>query len=267
MNLGFANRAISRTVLTVRISIVGFGLLFFLTGAVCLVIAVYDPLWGWVDEHSGSGCTYTVGKCSDDVVLTMSITGAIFASVGILVTVVGFWIASQAGRIATGGLSLFGRQAAANNTDPAAPGNASTASTDSPQLEQTRSLLRPFGITIPDGAVVIATPAQAVQPGPGPPRDPTSFQAPAVDEAGIRATGIAASAVLKGVSDTGVVVAGRALVELELTVRIDGRAPYDTSCYAAVPLAVVPALASGAIVPVKVSQADPRIVVADWNFD
>ena len=63
------------------------------------------------------------------------------------------------------------------------------------------------------------------------------------------------------------VVAGRALVELELTVRIDGRAPYDTSCYAAVPLAVVPALASGAIVPVKVSQADPRIVVADWNFD
>ena len=56
------------------------------------------------------------------------------------------------------------------------------------------------------------------------------------------------------------------LVEVDLSVRIDGRPPYDATAYGRAPAMVLSQLGPGAIVPVKVSQNDPQAVALDWSF-
>ena len=65
---------------------------------------------------------------------------------------------------------------------------------------------------------------------------------------------------------SGVTIGDSVLVEVDLTVRIDGRAPYDAVAVGKAPRAVIPQLGPGAIVPVKVSQDDPQSVALDWHF-
>lgn len=87
-----------------------------------------------------------------------------------------------------------------------------------------------------------------------------------LDEASLRATGIASSATIRALRRSGVTIGDDELVEVDLIVRIDGRAPYDASAYGRAPAGVLSQLGPGAIVPVKVSQDDPQAVALDWNF-
>ena len=278
-------------------SIIAFSIagLFLLTGLVTLLMAIYDPAWQWIDRHSGSGCQYSTGRCSDDVVLTMSLTGGAFTAVGLFVLLITLLVTKRAPAIVGAAFDeLFGAMPGANpdahfrGAPPRSSGGLTSAELKSEG--DVRALLSQIGIHLPESArifsdspgviTVDARPANAADapshievaapfPPPTPSMDADSApQTPSAvpDEASLRATGIAASATIRALRSTEVTIGDEVLVEVDLIVRIDGRPPYDATAYGRAPAMVLSQLGPGAIVPVKVGQDDPQTVALDWNF-
>jgi hypothetical protein len=277
-------------------SIIAFtiGTLFLATGLATLFVAVYDPAWQWIDRNSGSGCTYSTGRCTDDVVVTMSIVGGIFAGIGAFVVVITLLAAKRAPVIVAAAFDeLFGGLAPANpdahfrGASPRSSGGLTAAELKSEG--DVRALLSQIGLNLPESARIfsdspgvitvdarpendaddpsemVAAPSASLTPS----KDAESAAQPpraVLDEATLRATGIAASATIRAIRQSGVTMGDDVLVEVDLTVRIDGRPPYDATAYGRAPALVLSQLGPGAIVPVKVSQEDPQAVALDWSF-
>jgi hypothetical protein len=121
----------------------------------------------------------------------------------------------------------------------------------------------------PAGAAQPAPALETFEPvvtAPGLSPTPVPFPAQASAEASIRATGVAAKATIRELRRTGVITGDEELVELALTVVLEGRDPYHATAYGKAPQAALAQLGPGTIVPVKVSQHDLHAVALDWKF-
>ena len=77
-------------------------------------------------------------------------------------------------------------------------------------------------------------------------------------------TGIAGTATVTGLTQTGMTLNNQPQVEIGLLVSIPGRAPYAATRKEFVPLILLGRLSSGQPLPVKVDPADPQEIVIDW---
>jgi hypothetical protein len=81
----------------------------------------------------------------------------------------------------------------------------------------------------------------------------------------VTATGVAGSARVLGVADTGATLNDHPVCEVSLEVTVPGQGPYTTAIKQAIPRLQVPMLQPGATLAVKVDPADRDIVVLDWQ--
>ena len=86
----------------------------------------------------------------------------------------------------------------------------------------------------------------------------------AADADRIASTGIAGTATVTGLTQTGMTLNNQPQVEIGLLVSIPGRAPYAATRKEFVPLILLGRLSSGQPLPVKVDRADPQAIVIDW---
>jgi hypothetical protein len=78
-------------------------------------------------------------------------------------------------------------------------------------------------------------------------------------------TGIAGTATITGLTQTGMSLNNQPQVGIDLEVSILGRAPYAAHRKEFVPLILLGRLSSGSALPVKVDPADPQSLVIDWS--
>jgi hypothetical protein len=78
-------------------------------------------------------------------------------------------------------------------------------------------------------------------------------------------TGIAGTATVVGLTQTGLFVNENPQVEVDMLVQTPGRAPYQATRKEIVPLILLGRLSNGAPLPVKVDPADPSNVIIDWD--
>ncbi len=87
----------------------------------------------------------------------------------------------------------------------------------------------------------------------------------AIDADRVAATGLAGTASITGLTQTGMSLNDQPQVEMELLVSIPGRAPYQARRKEFVPLILLGRLSSGQPLSVKVDAADPQRVFIDWR--
>lgn len=78
-------------------------------------------------------------------------------------------------------------------------------------------------------------------------------------------TGLAGSATVTGMTQTGMFLNENPQVEMELTVQLPGRPPYPAKRKQFVPLILLGRLSAGTPLAVKVDPADPNNVEIDWD--
>lgn len=87
----------------------------------------------------------------------------------------------------------------------------------------------------------------------------------AIDADRVATTGLAGTASITGLTQTGMSLNNQPQVEMELLVSIPGRAPYQARRKEFVPLILVGRLSSGLPLSVKVDPADPQRVYIEWS--
>jgi hypothetical protein len=87
----------------------------------------------------------------------------------------------------------------------------------------------------------------------------------AADADRIASTGLAGTATITGLTQTGMSLNDQPQVEMELLVSIPGRAPYAATRKEFVPLILLGRLSSGLPLAVKVDPADPQRLIIDWS--
>lgn len=87
----------------------------------------------------------------------------------------------------------------------------------------------------------------------------------AADADRIATIGLAGTATITGLTQTGMSLNDQPQVEMELMVSIPGRAPYQARRKEFVPLILLGRLSSGLPLPVKVDPADPQRLVIEWG--
>ena len=93
--------------------------------------------------------------------------------------------------------------------------------------------------------------AQALQQGAGGMMDPAG-------QAALYGSGLAGSATIDGLADTGMFVNEAPVLELDMTVTIPGREPYKTKHRQLVSHAALARFQPGSVLPVRVSPQDPN---------
>ena len=79
--------------------------------------------------------------------------------------------------------------------------------------------------------------------------------------AGAYATGLAGNATVTAISDTGTMINNAPVMELDLTVNVPGREPYQVKHRQLVALSAIPNFQPGKTFPVHVDQQDPTKLV------
>ena len=87
----------------------------------------------------------------------------------------------------------------------------------------------------------------------------------AADADRIASTGLAGTATITALTQTGMSLNDQPQVEMQLLVSIPGRAPYPATRKEFVPLILLGRLSSGLPLPVKVDPADPQRLVIEWS--
>jgi hypothetical protein len=79
------------------------------------------------------------------------------------------------------------------------------------------------------------------------------------------ATGLDGTATIQTAQDTGVAVGTNRLFSVQMTVNVPGRAPYQESSAAMVPVEDAAKIVAGVTVPVKVAPDNPNLVMIQWD--
>jgi hypothetical protein len=87
----------------------------------------------------------------------------------------------------------------------------------------------------------------------------------AAANAALLQTGLAATATVTGVSQTGMYLNENPQLSIDLRVELPGREPYAAKRKEFVPLILLGRLTSGAPLPVRVDRANPQRLVIDWS--
>ncbi len=82
-----------------------------------------------------------------------------------------------------------------------------------------------------------------------------------INSGGAYATGIAGNATVTAIADTGTMVNNAPVMELDLTVNVPGREPYQVKHRQLVALSAIPNFQPGKMFPVHVDQRDPSKIV------
>ncbi|MEX2548285.1 MAG: hypothetical protein WD830_10935 [Chloroflexota bacterium] len=88
-------------------------------------------------------------------------------------------------------------------------------------------------------------------------------RAAAVDQ--LLATGVAGTAQIMGMTQTGMYLNEQPQIDLNLLVTVPGRPPYTANHKSFVPFILLGRLTSGQPLPVKVDPVDPQKIVVDWQ--
>ena len=81
----------------------------------------------------------------------------------------------------------------------------------------------------------------------------------------VSATGIDGTATIVSATDSGVVVGANKLFNVQMTVNVPGKAPYQETSAAMVPPEDAAKVVVGATVPVKVAADNPNLVMIQWD--
>jgi hypothetical protein len=95
-------------------------------------------------------------------------------------------------------------------------------------------------------------------------RDAQAFMAQQTQAANIAATGVDATAMITGVTQTGAMVNFQPTLQIEMTVMRDGAPPYPVSVTQVVEQVFLAKAVAGASVPVKVDPQDPNSIWINW---
>ena len=79
------------------------------------------------------------------------------------------------------------------------------------------------------------------------------------------AAGLDGTATISMAQDTGVPVGNNRLFSIQMTVNVPGRAPYQETSAAMVPLEDAGKIVAGITVPVKVAPDNPNLVMIQWD--
>jgi hypothetical protein len=82
---------------------------------------------------------------------------------------------------------------------------------------------------------------------------------------GVLATGVAGTATITGVTQTGMYLNNQPRIKLALMVQLPGQAPYAAEHSEFVPLILLYRVQPGATLPVRVDPANPQKIVVDWS--
>lgn len=81
----------------------------------------------------------------------------------------------------------------------------------------------------------------------------------------LQAVGLAGTATIMGITQTGTYLNEQPQLELDLSISVPGRQPYQASHRAFVPLILLARVQPGGALPVKVDPQDPSNFVIDWQ--
>ena len=95
--------------------------------------------------------------------------------------------------------------------------------------------------------------------------DAMALQADIQQQQALLTTGTQGKATIKNFSDTGTLVNFNPQVVLDLSVAVEGKAPYDAQLTTSVPQVYLARLQQGASIGVKVDPADPSSIAIDWT--
>lgn len=95
--------------------------------------------------------------------------------------------------------------------------------------------------------------------------DAMALQAEMAKQQQLLASGTPGTARIKGLTDTGVQVNMQPQVVIDLSVELDGQAPYDAQLTTAVPQIHIPLVQPGNTIGVKVDPADQQSIALDWT--
>ena len=81
----------------------------------------------------------------------------------------------------------------------------------------------------------------------------------------LAATGLDGTATITSATDSGVLVGANKLFNVQMTVNVPGKAPYQETSAAMVPPDDVGKVVAGLTVPVKVAADNPNLVMIQWD--
>jgi hypothetical protein len=222
-----------------------FGLGFAAVGLVAIAIAVNDNLSGWFDARSSSGCQYSRGSCSDDVVLTFSLVGGSFMAAGLLTAFLSWYVPRRTARWFSGLAGTIAHPATLTSENGVS------------------DFLHQMGIDIDASKAhtVVTNPLSATTA----PSVTTIEHGQVVDEAAIRANGRSEQATLVAARNMGVTVGDRVLMQLDLSISPAVGAPYAVSHHTMVDADIAPFLQPGATLRVRVHPEVRERVAIDWE--
>jgi hypothetical protein len=90
------------------------------------------------------------------------------------------------------------------------------------------------------------------------------FMAQQTQAANIASTGVDATAMITGVTQTGAMVNFQPTLQIDMTVMQDGKPPYPASVTQVVEQVFLTKAIAGASVPIKVDPADPSSIWINW---
>ena len=107
-------------------------------------------------------------------------------------------------------------------------------------------------------------PGQQMQDGMARMQEAQQFMAQQTQAANIAATGVDATAMITGVTQTGAMVNFQPTLQIEMTVMRAGSPPYPASVTQVVEQVFLTKAVAGASVPVKVDPEDPNSIWINW---
>lgn len=90
------------------------------------------------------------------------------------------------------------------------------------------------------------------------------MQADMAKQQALLATGIPGAGTITAIQDTGTIVNYNPQVVIDMTVAVEGQAPYDLQLTTSVPQIHIPLIQPGNTIGVRVDPADPSSVALDW---
>jgi hypothetical protein len=95
--------------------------------------------------------------------------------------------------------------------------------------------------------------------------DAMAMQADMAKQQALLTSGTPGKATIKSFTDTGTLVNFNPQVVLDLSVAVEGKAPYDAQLTTSVPQVYLARLQQGASIGVKVDAGDPSSIAIDWT--
>ncbi|MEX2238924.1 MAG: hypothetical protein WEB00_15470 [Dehalococcoidia bacterium] len=212
------------------------GILFVDLGLVLGAVAFVPDLREWVEENTSSDCQPGSSGCSDNIQLVFALMAAIFIVVGATIALVG-WYSSR----------LLGTVLQTPTFTMSETGQGLMINTGAGSIDLSKML----------SGLNIETPTSMTT-------HVVSMSSDSREEA-LKERGVDCWAVVADANSLGVTIGEQTLYQVELDLRVEGKAPERVSHHQLVPVDRASRLTPGASLPVRVDRDNPSILLIDWD--